>query len=72
MSTPPQNISILHCTLASIGNTNNIAFQAATSIYNNIKVDGCYLSGYGANTDMCHSVTSSTNLTFTNNIWEPT
>jgi hypothetical protein len=43
----PTNILIQHNTIASIGNTNGIAFQAATSGYSNIQVINNYLSGYG-------------------------
>jgi hypothetical protein len=66
-STAPQNISITNCTVASIGNTQAIAFQAATSPYANITVSGCYLSGFGATVDMCHNTPGNSALTFTNN-----
>ena len=64
---PPPNISVTNCTIASIGNTNGIAFQAASSPYNNITVTGNFMSGFGNLVDMCHAVAGSTNLTFTNN-----
>ena len=43
----PSNILIQHNTIASIGNTNAIAFQAATSGYDNIQIIDNYLSGFG-------------------------
>ena len=46
-TTPPQNITISNCTIASLGNTNGIAWQAATSAYKNIVMTGNYLSGFG-------------------------
>jgi hypothetical protein len=62
------NITILRCTIASLGNTNGIAFQAASTPYNNIVVQGCFLSGFGYLVDMCHNVVGNTNLTFLDNI----
>jgi hypothetical protein len=53
---------------ATIGNTNGIALQAATSPYVNITVSGNYISGFGYSVDMCHETTGSTHLTFTNNV----
>lgn len=64
---PPSNITINHCTIASIGNTNGIAFQAASSAYDNIAVTNCYMSGFGDLVDICHNVASSTRLSFTDN-----
>src|SRR5579862_1752778 len=43
----PSNILIQGNTIASLGNTNGIAFQAATSGYDNIQIIGNYLSGFG-------------------------
>jgi hypothetical protein len=65
--TPPSNITVDHCTIASIGNTNGIAYQAATSGYSGMTVNNCYLTGFGFLVDMCHGVFGSTNLLFTNN-----
>jgi hypothetical protein len=65
--TPTSNVSIIHCTIASIGNTNAIAFQAATSGYSNISVTRSYFSGFGSCVDMCHNTSGNTNLTFTDN-----
>jgi hypothetical protein len=64
----PGNITVNHCTIASIGNTNGIGFQNATTPYNNIAITNCYISGFGQMVDMCHNVTGNTNLTFTDNI----
>jgi hypothetical protein len=65
--TPPQNVSILNNTIASIGNTNGIALQAATSPYVNITMSGNYLSGFGYTADVGHETTGSTQMTVTNN-----
>ncbi len=62
------NITIDHCTIASLGNTNAIAFQAATSAYSNVAVTDCYISGFANTVDMCHNATGNNNLTFTGNI----
>jgi hypothetical protein len=64
----PSNITIDHCTIASLGNTNGIAFQAATSGYQQIVVNNCYLGGFGYTVDMCHGTSFSSNLKFTNNV----
>jgi hypothetical protein len=42
--------------------------QAATSAYNNITVTGNYFAGFADLVDMCHNVSGSTNLTFSNNV----
>jgi len=68
--TAPQNISILNNTIASIGNTNAIAFQASTAPYANIDVSGNYLSGFGYTADMGlpGNPSAFTHITFTNNV----
>jgi Right handed beta helix region len=68
--TAPQNVSILNNTIASIGNTNGIAFQATDSVYANIVVSGNYLSGFGYTADMgLPSKTSGfAGMMFTNNV----
>jgi hypothetical protein len=66
--TAPKNILVRNCTIASLGNTNAIAFQAASSAYAFIEVDGCYLSGFGITVDMCHNRAGNNNIKFTNNI----
>lgn len=65
--TPPSNITISKCTIASIGNTNAIAFQNATSGFSNISVINCYLSGFGDCVNMCNNTAGNSNLTFTGN-----
>lgn len=68
VSAPPSNITITKNTIATIGNTNGIAFQAGNgTAYNNITVTFNYLSGFGNTVDMCHTISGSTNLTFTDN-----
>jgi len=66
--TPPQNVTITGNTIASIGNTNALAFQAATSPYQNLLIDHNYISGFGYAADVAHETTGSTNITFTNNV----
>src|SRR5262249_14469780 len=43
----PSNVLIEGNTIASLGNSNGIAFQAATSGYNNMQIIHNYLSGFG-------------------------
>lgn len=67
--TGPSNVTITNCTIASIGNTNALAWQHATSGYSNIIMTGNYLSGYGYNSAL-GSVSGGirlTNSTFANN-----
>lgn len=66
---PPRNIKIDHCTIASIGTTNALAFQAATGPYVNIAVTNTFFSGFNICVDMCHDVAASTGLIFTDNIF---
>lgn len=47
----PSNVLIQGNTIASLGNTNGIAFQAATSDYDNMQIAGNYLSGFGYTVD---------------------
>ena len=61
------NILIQGCTIASLGNTNAIAFQAASSGYQNVVVDGCFLSGFGYCVDMGHNAAGTVNCQFINN-----
>jgi len=67
-NTSNSHVVVSHCTIASIGNTNAIAFQAAATAYSFITVTNCFISGYGNAVDMCHNVTGNNNMTFTNNI----
>jgi len=60
------NVLIEDCVIASLGNTNAIAFQAGT--YNNITVRRNFLSGFGYCVDMCHGSAGNTSLTFEDNI----
>jgi hypothetical protein len=65
-------VTIRHCTLAILGNTNVIAFQGATSPYSFITVVNNYIVGSGISIDMCHGtggvfVTGSNHLLFTDN-----
>lgn len=48
----PSNILIQGCTMATLGNTNVIAFQAATSGYANINIVSNYISGTGYMVDL--------------------
>ena len=49
------NVLIEDCTIASLGNTNAIAFQEGTNGYTNIIVRRNYLSGFSTCIDMCHN-----------------
>ena len=49
------NVLIRDCTIASLGNTNGIAFQVADRGYHNIIVRHNYLSGFSYLVDMCHN-----------------
>ncbi len=65
----PANITIDHCTVASLGATNGIAFQTTTTSYANIIVKNCFFSGFDITVDMCHDIAGSTGLVFTDNIF---
>jgi hypothetical protein len=42
------NVLMRHCTIASLGNTNAVAYQYNNKEnYFNLEIDDCYLSGYG-------------------------
>ncbi len=65
--TAPTNVSLTNNTIASLGIVNAIAFQAGTG-YNNIVVNGNYVSGYGY--CVCLSTARNmTNTTFSNNVF---
>lgn len=74
----PSNVTITGCTIASIGNTNAIAFQSQTSGYSGMVMSGNYLSGYGY-IALLSQAGNMTTTTFTNNtfgtdvpaIWGP-
>lgn len=63
------NISILRSTIASLGNTNGIGFQAASTPYSNLILRGNYLSGFGYTLDMGHNVSGNNNMTFEDNVF---
>jgi hypothetical protein len=63
---PCKNVTINACTIATIGISNGIAFQATNSPYDNLVMTGNYLSGYGFTLDPCHG--KGTNLKVTDNI----
>ncbi|PYY14330.1 MAG: hypothetical protein DMG60_20295 [Acidobacteria bacterium] len=66
----PSNILIQGNTIASLGNTNGIAFQAATSGYNNIQILNNYLSGFGYTVAAGQpGSTHLTNSSIKNNVW---
>ena len=71
-STAPSNILIQHCTIATIGNTNAMAWQLVTSAYNNITMINNFLSGFGDNCSLSTLTTGNdtmTNTTFTDNVF---
>lgn len=50
--TSPTNITIHHCTIASLGNTNGIAFQqGGTRPYSNMVLTNNYFAGFGYTVD---------------------
>jgi hypothetical protein len=66
----PSNITIIGNTIATIGNTNGIAFQAATSGYDNLRIEGNYLSGEEYTVAFGQpGTTRPTNSTFTRNVF---
>ena len=68
--TPPQNVTVNHCTMASLGNTNAVAFQASTGTpYSNIIVTNNYISGFGYTACLFLPSGTATNNTFTGNVF---
>jgi hypothetical protein len=66
----PSNILIQGNTIASLGNTNGIAFQAATSGYSNIQIIGNYFSGFGYTVAAgAPGNTHFANSSITSNVW---
>ena len=65
-STAPQNLFIQHCTVAMSGNTNCLAFQGASTTWNNLIVNDNYWSGNESTIFMMNS--AATNCSFTNNV----
>lgn len=68
--TPPSNILLQGNTVATIGNTNIIAFQAATSGYTNISIIGNFFAGDNAMLALGTRITAgqNTNWTVTDNV----
>jgi hypothetical protein len=66
----PSNVTVQGNTIASIGNTNALAFQAATSGYSNIQIIGNYISGFGYTADLGYPSGGAlfTNSTFKDNV----
>lgn len=62
----PNNVTISNCTIASLGNSNGIAWQGATGGYDNIVMTGNYLSGFAFQT-ILSTDDNMTNTTFSNN-----
>jgi hypothetical protein len=67
--TPPTNVIIDHCTVASIGNTQGIGFQQPSSPYNGLAINNCYLSGFGYCCNPGTSFAGNRNVVVTNNIF---
>lgn len=69
--TGPSNITVTGCTIASLGNTQALAFQDATGGYDNITIHGNYLSGYGVlvSLGVVGDGVTFTNSAFTNNVF---
>jgi len=66
----PSNVLVQGNVIASLGNTNGLAFQAATSGYNNIQLVGNYLSGFGFTVAAgAPGNTHLTNSSVTQNVW---
>jgi hypothetical protein len=63
----PADVVVRHCTIASLGNTNAIAFQASTG-YRNVTVQECLLSGFGFTVDMGHNAIGNRGLRFIDNL----
>jgi hypothetical protein len=67
----PHNVTVSNCTIASIGNTQGIAFQGGSGVnsYVNIVMMGNYLSGFGYTVNPCEdwAKSNNVNLVFTNN-----
>jgi hypothetical protein len=66
---PPGPFTVNHCTIASIGNTNGIAFQAATTPYNGYTITNNYFSGFGFFGDFGHDIAGNSNWTVTDNVF---
>lgn len=66
----PQNITIDHCTIASLGNTQGIGFQGGPNhAYQNIQVTRNYISWSNIWMNPCAGQNASTGLVFTDNVF---
>jgi hypothetical protein len=70
-SPPWNNVTIHHCTVASIGNTMGIGTQAPGSgNFNNWKITNNYISGWGGSAELCLSgMSGGTGIVVTDNVW---
>ena len=46
-TTPPQDMTVTGCTIASLGNTQGVAMQSAPGTFTRTKILGNYISGFG-------------------------
>jgi hypothetical protein len=60
------NVLIEDCTIASLGNTNGLAFQIGS--YSNIVIRRNYLSGWGFTADLGHGGGNDTGMIFEDNV----
>jgi len=67
--TGQSNVTVRHNTIASIGNTNAIAFQRASTPYSFLTIDSNYVSGFGWNSNVGHNIVGNNNIQFTNNVF---
>jgi hypothetical protein len=65
----PSNLLIQGNTIASLGNTQGLAFQGASSGYNNIQIIGNYFSGFGYTAAAAPGGVALTNSSITSNVF---
>ena len=66
----PNNVRIIGNTVAMLGNTNDLALQAATGGYQNLYVAQNFWSGNGGTISWCHpGSVECTNSAFYGNVW---
>jgi hypothetical protein len=65
----PSNLLIQGNTIASLGNTQGLAFQGATSGYSNIQIVGNYFSGFGYTVAAAPGGVALTNSSITSNVF---
>lgn len=63
----PKNVTVSNCTIASLGNTNALAWQGGASQFVNIRMIGNYLSGFGYTLFMFGSIGAASS-SFTDNV----